>query len=103
MRDFVTSLSFQSGALFVAAISGLLAIVWALVPSRLGAWALGVGAPLGVASMLYWLPAMMGEGSSEYGAWAWIFIAPWYAAGLTASMIVIAVVRRARYRRKVAE
>lgn len=98
MLGALTSLSLSSGAAVVAVVSALLAFAWVRCRSAAAAWGLGLTAPLGVAFVLYWAPVWVGEGSSEYSSWAPLFIAPWYLAGATASVLVMALVRKKRAR-----
>ena len=96
MLDSLESLSIGSGAGLVMVASALLAVVWAQVPSRIVAWLLALGVPLIVSYSLYWLPFWLGADSLEAGAWAGLFIVPWYFAGAAVSSIVVALLRIAR-------
>jgi hypothetical protein len=96
--DFDGSLSLGSVALVVAVVSALLAAVWTRLASGALTWILGLGAPLVIASSLYWLPVWLGASSSQYSTWAPLFIVPWYLAGATTSSLVIFFVIRHRAR-----
>jgi len=96
MRESLESLSFGSLAGIVALISVLLSIVWANLPSRIVGWVVAVIAPFIVAYSLYWLPVWLGADDLEFGAWAGVFIVPWYLIGLIASSLGVFLFRRPR-------
>jgi hypothetical protein len=96
--DFEPSL--LSGGVFVAAASAVLALVWVRLPWRAATWLLTAGVPLVIASLVYWLPAWLGENSSEYLHWAPVFIVPWYAVATLASCLVVAIDSRRRRRQQ---
>lgn len=94
MRHFVESLSLASGAGIVAALSALL--TWVLFKRARGreVWLLPLAAPLLVSYPLYWLPVWMGAGDeAQFGAWAGLFIIPWYLAGAGTSAYVVFLLR----------
>ena len=74
-------------------VSALLAAVSARVPSRIVAWLLALAVPYIVSYSLYWSPFWLGADSLEAGAWAGLFIVPWYIAGLVVSLGVVYLVR----------
>jgi hypothetical protein len=86
----------MSGAGLVMLVSAILAVPSAWIPSRAGAWILALGVPLLIAYSLYWLPFWMGADDLEAGAWAELFIIPWYFAGAVVSSFVAFLVRIAR-------
>ena len=73
----------------VAVLSGLVtAIIWAISPRSSVRWLATLICPIIVAWMLYWLPVFLGAPSSEYGAWAVIFIGIWSVAGVCTSLLI---------------
>jgi hypothetical protein len=88
---FVESLSLQSGAVIVAVVSGLCAIGWSRLESRSVTWTVSLVTPIVIAAALYWFPVFLGAPSTEYSAWAVIFIAPWSVAGAAAAALVVVV------------
>ena len=96
MLVLLNALSLKSGAVVVAIISALASVAWASLRSKTLTWALAIAAPLVIALALYWLPALLGAESSEYSSWAVIFLAPWYLAGLLASVLVVVLFGRRR-------
>jgi hypothetical protein len=96
MLALLNVLSFKSGAVVVAIISAFASMAWASLPSKTLTWTLAIVTPLAIASALYWLPAVLGAESSEYSSWAVIFVAPWYFAGLLASVLVVVLFGRRR-------
>jgi len=69
MLDMINSLDFGSGALVVAAISGLLALWWSRIRRRDLGLCLALGVPLAIAYSLYWSPVWLGDDPMEYSAW----------------------------------
>ena len=96
MIDIVSSLTLASGALVVAVVSAIFALVWARLTSAALKWGLAFGVPLGVSYVLYWLPVWFGARDPEYAAWAPVFIAPWALAGVAAASLVIMLDARLR-------
>lgn len=97
MKELVESLSLWSGAFLVAIVSG--ALVWILAaafPRLRRLWAVVV--PLVIASCLYWSPVWLGSDPSEYGAWVFVVIPPWFLAGVIASVTVIRIFPKPRSR-----
>jgi hypothetical protein len=97
MRHFVESLSIGSGAGIVAVLSALL--TWALFKRARGreVWLLTFATPLVISFSLYWLPVWMGAGDvAQFGAWAVLFILPWYIAGAGTSVFVVLLLRSLR-------
>ena len=96
MKTLVESLSIGSGAVLVAVLS--LGVVWLLsyaLPVTLR-WLCVVIAPLIFAYSLYWLPVWLGSDSSEYSAWATLFVGPWFLAGAIPSTVLVMVLRKRR-------
>jgi hypothetical protein len=94
MRDAINSLSVGSGALVIAVLSALLALVWARIPAVVVKWLVSLGAPLFLSYGLYWSPVFLGAEPSEFHAWAPLFVVPWFVAGAFASVLVVALLRR---------
>jgi hypothetical protein len=95
MLDFVQSLSLASGALLVAGVSAVIALVFRLAWRSKAVWLGVLLAPLGVAYSLYWWPVWSGQGSaSEHSAWAPLFITPWFLAGAGAALVTAYAVGR---------
>ncbi len=59
-------------------------------------WFLPLAAPMVVSYSLYWLPVWMGADAAEFGAWAGLFIIPWYVAGAGASAYLVFLLRSLR-------
>ena len=91
MLGFLNSLSIGSRAGLVALVSALLAVAYAQLSSQRAVWILNLGMPFIVSYSLYWSPVWLGADSLEYGAWAPLFIVPWYLAGLLVSTIVVSL------------
>lgn len=101
MLEIVNRLSVESGAVVVAVVSALMAIIWLRCTSQRLAWLLALLAPFVVASSLYSVPVWRGADPLEFAAWAPLFIGPWYLAGAVASSFVVflgVVLRRHRAR-----
>jgi len=81
-----------SGALGVVLVSAILAFVWTRLRSTPLRWLLALSGPLVISYSLYWSPVWLGADSSEYSAWAPLFIVPWYRAGAAISSLVIYLV-----------
>ena|SRR5271169_5640796 len=96
MKSFVESLSIGSGAAVVAVLS--VGVVWllcsALPPALRWLW-VGI-VPLIFAYSLYWLPVWLGSDSSEYSAWAALFVGPWFLAGAIPSTVLVIVLQKRR-------
>ena len=88
-----------SGALGVVLVSAILAFVWSRLQSTPLRWLLALSVPLVISYSLYWSPVWLGADSSEYSAWAPLFIVPWYIAGATISSLVIYLENWRRRRR----
>ena len=78
-----------SGALGVVVASAILAFVWTRLRLTTLRWLLALSVPLVISYSLYWSPVWLGADSSEYSAWAPLFIVPWYVAGAVMSSLVI--------------
>jgi len=96
MRELIESLSLGTGAVLIALASS--GIVWLLCfvgPAALRKlWVVVV--PLVVAYCLYWSPVWLGADSSEYSAWAFAFIVPWFLAGAIPSAGIVWIVQKRR-------
>ena len=78
-----------SGALGVALVSAILAFLWVRLRSTPLRWVLALSVPLVISYSLYWSPVWLGADSSEYSAWAPLFIVAWYIAGAAMSSLVV--------------
>lgn len=97
MKEFITSLSFGSGALVVAIASAIIALALSRIKSQKLKWMTSFIIPFFVAYFLYFSPVFFfGSDPSEYSAWSGIFIIPWYAAGLLGSVIVLLIMNKKR-------
>ena len=95
MKEFITSLSFNSGALVVAVVSIIIALGISGIKSQKLKWMISLIVPFFVAYFLYFSPVFFfGSDPSEYSAWSRIFIIPWYAAGLFGSVIVMFIMKK---------
>jgi hypothetical protein len=107
MKAFLESLSFSSGAVFIAVLSS--AVVWLLCfmcPSSLRKiWVVIV--PLALTNFLYWSEAWLDANGdeyhralvmSDYRMWAPLFIVAWFLAGVIPSAAVVRIffARKAR-------
>lgn len=53
--------------------------------------------PLTLAYCLYWSPVwLLGAPKTEYGAWEFVFIPPWFLAGAIPSAVVALILRKRR-------
>ena len=85
-------MSVQSGALIVACISAILALVWVKIPNSIFRWMIGVFSPLLVAYCFYWYPVWFFHGSvAEYSAWELFFVGIWSVSGLSVSVFIIMI------------
>jgi hypothetical protein len=95
VRALIDSLSLFSGAVVVAVLSAivvwLLAVVW---PDFGKLWALI--APFIIAFCLYWSPVWLGADPSEYHAWAFVFILPWFLAGAIPAWAIVCILEKRR-------
>jgi hypothetical protein len=91
MKAFIESLSLTSGAVVIAVLSVM--VVWVLcsvVPvTPRWRWIWAVAVPFGLAYCLYWSPVWLGADVTEYSAWAFVTIAPWFLAGLVSAAAVV--------------
>ena len=98
MKTFVESLSLGSGAIVVAILSA--GIVWlscSVFPATLRKlWVVIV--PFTFAYCLYWSPVWLGADSSEYHAWAFVVVFPWFLAGAIPSAAIVLILEKRRSR-----
>jgi hypothetical protein len=96
MKALIDSLSIGSGAVLIALLSA--AVVWLLcsvVPSASRSlWIYLV--PFILAYSLYWSPVWLGNDSSEYGAWALLFVGAWFVAGAIPAAVIALIFRKRR-------
>src|SRR3974390_1057595 len=94
MKTFIESLSVWSGAILVAIVSAgfvwLLCVVFPKLLRKL--WVVIV--PLVIAYFLYWSPVWLGADPSEYGAWKFVIIPPWFLAGAISSAATVRLQNR---------
>ena len=94
MRNVIESLSLVSGAAVVAVVSVLLTLVLSRYVRGRMVCSLPLGVPLVVSYSLYWSPVWMGANDeAQFGAWAVLFIVPWYLAGAVTSAFVVLLFR----------
>ena len=97
MRNSFDSLSLGSGALAIAFVSAIVVLPLAAVRPKLRAlWVWSV--PLVAAFCLYWSPVWLGADASEYSAWAFIVVVPWFLAGVLSSALVVWILLKLRAR-----
>src|ERR1035441_9253329 len=98
MSTFVESLSLSRGAIVVAILStgvvGLLCSVYRVTLNKLRV----VIVPLTFACCLYWSPVWLGADSSEYRAWEFVVVPPWFLAGAIPSAAIALILRKRRSR-----
>jgi amino acid permease len=95
VRALIDSLSLFSGAVVVAVLS--VVVVWLLAvvcPDFGKLWALI--APFIIAFCLYWSPVWLGADPSEYHAWAFVFILPWFLAGAIPAWTIVRILDKRR-------
>jgi hypothetical protein len=98
LQEFVMSLSLGSGALVVAALSGLVSCASYFVRSRLFQGLIALLPPCVIAYSLYWTPVWCGKNASEYWSWAPLLIVPWSGAGLMVSVLMYNYIWKPRQR-----
>jgi hypothetical protein len=96
MRELIESLSWTSGFLLVAVISAVIALFTGRLQATALRWGAIVVTPSTVSYCLYWSPVWFGADSSEYSAWSGVFVIPWSAMGILASVAVVIAVRQQR-------
>jgi hypothetical protein len=99
MIEMIDSLSLESGALVIAVVSGILAVLFSFVKKSLVKWLLVFSVPFFLSYFIYWSPVWFGShplASGEYSSWAGLFIISWYGAGLFASVLVCALIAKTR-------
>lgn len=85
-----------SGAVLVALLSVPLTPLWVRVRWRPLAGVLTLVCPFAIANAIYWYPVWHGADSSEFWAWAPLFIGPWYVPATVASSMIFLRMRRRR-------
>ena len=93
MRELVESLSWSTGFIVVAVLSAVASVFFAQLRNRLLRWGSAVCFSYFSAHTLYWLPVWLGANGSEYSAWAFAFVLPWFLASTLLSVIVLLLVR----------
>ena len=97
MVEYISSFSVESGAWIIALVSGIFAIPLAFIKNYRLLWVLIFGIPFLIAYSFYWTPVWFDKGSDEYSAWAGLFIAIWFWAGASASLLVCFSVKGLRF------
>jgi hypothetical protein len=95
-RKSIESLSLGSGAILLAIISTFVVWLLSLVCPVVLHKFLAVIVPLTLAYCLFWLPVWLGADSFGYGTWEFVFIIPWFLAGLIPSWIIVGELRKRR-------
>jgi hypothetical protein len=105
MSTFVESLSLSRGAIVIAILStgvvGLLCSVYRVTLRKLRLVIVPltvVIVPLTFACCLYWSPVWLGADSSEYRAWEFVVVPPWFLAGAIPSAAIALILRKRRSR-----
>jgi hypothetical protein len=94
MRELIESLSWTSGFFVVAAMSAVIALITGRLQPIALRWSAIVVTPSTISYCLYWFPVWLGADSSEYSSWSGVFIIPWSAVGILASVAVVIAVRQ---------
>jgi hypothetical protein len=98
MKTFVESLSLGSGAILVAILStGIVWLLCSVFPATLRKLWVAI-VPFTFAYCLYWSPVWLGADSSEYHAWAFVFVFPWFLAGAIPSAAIVLILEKRRSR-----
>jgi hypothetical protein len=99
MVKAIDSLSLESAAAIIAAISAGLALIWARIRNKYWRRGISLGAPFILAYSLYWTPVWFGHGDkASFAAWAPLFILPWFAAGAVSTVLTIYLIGNVRRR-----
>ena len=98
LREVIEPHSIGSGALEVAVLSSVFAVLFAFIRRPAFRWAAILGAPALFAYSLYWMPVWLGADASEYAPWMLIVVTPLWVAGASASTLVALAIRRLRKR-----
>ena len=93
MGDFFESLSLGSGALLIAVVSALLALVTLRLPAVMR-WTAALFLPFALSYCCYWLPVWLGGTEDQHSSWEPLVVGVWSFAGLVASGIVTFIVSR---------
>jgi hypothetical protein len=100
MKEIIESLSLESGAVFVAIVSAIVTVGMNRIFNLKFKWAIILSIPFFVANALYWSPVLLGSNSSEYAAWAPLFIIPWYVVGMLSSSLLGYIINKQRHENK---
>ena len=99
MVETIDSLSLESAAAIIAAISVGLAFIWARIRRKLWRRFASIWVPFLLSYTLYWSPVWFGHGDrAQFAAWAPLFIVPWFAAGAVASTLTMFLIGKMRLR-----
>jgi hypothetical protein len=88
--------TFTAGLFFVGILSGVSAIFYIGIKSIYIRYFFIVAAPFYISYSLYWIPASGHRGNAEYSAWEFIFVIPWFLAGLICSIVAYYITTRQR-------
>ena len=94
MLALVQSLTLGSGAACVAVISAFVGLAFATVRSNGIAYTAAVASGFLIASVVYWLPVLLGAQSAEFRSWYPIFLAYWFPAGASAAAAAVFLRRK---------
>jgi len=92
-------LSLASGAVFVAALSAMIAWALCYIRSKVARWIGAAFAPFVLSYCLYRSPVWLGANPDEYSSWALLFIGSWFLAGIIPSAGIVFVGGRRRAKR----
>ena len=97
MVETIDSLSLESAAAIIAAISVGLAFIWVRIRHKIWRRFASLAAPFALSYSLYWTPVWFGHGDrASFAAWAPLFILPWFAAGAAATVLTVFLIGKIR-------
>lgn len=79
------------GALIVAFISIVGAVLTWKIHSILFRLIIAAVVALAAAYLVYWVPAQLSSGDDQYSSWARLFIETWFIIGLVAGVFAVTV------------
>lgn len=98
LAEMIDSLSLGSGALLIAALSGIFSLLYFFIHNTLFKWVLVLLVPFFLAYSVYWTPVWFAHHlSGEYSSWEGLFIVPWYGAGVFASVLVCYLIGKVKH------
>jgi predicted membrane protein len=96
MIDALESLSFGTATLVVALIAGTISGVLFYLIRRQWRWVFPAIVPIITAYVIYWAPVRRGADTSEYSAWAGLFLVFWSGAGIIMSCAICWLIRKSQ-------